>query len=141
MPRLSSGSLQRSKFRGDRLRTLRDLHGMKQEDLANRLHVTVTALSKWENGKNDPRPAIIPDILAAFPETTREYFFDTGELPKSDHAQSPLIGFSGSVFGEVEVILRGGWSFFHTSPRGPYDDEYSNLREGRLLFFLIKTNT
>ncbi len=91
-------------------------------------------LSKWENGKNDPRLAIIPDILEAFPETTREYLFDTGELLKSDQPQRPLIGFPGSVFGEVEVVLRGGWSFFYTSPAS-FDDGYSDLREGRLLFF------
>ncbi|WNS78752.1 helix-turn-helix transcriptional regulator [Domibacillus sp. DTU_2020_1001157_1_SI_ALB_TIR_016] len=41
---------------GDKLKKLRQENGYSQNDLADKLHVTAQAISKWENNKS------IPDI-------------------------------------------------------------------------------
>ena len=38
----------------DRLKKMREEHGLSQAALADRLHVTRQAVSKWENGTSDP---------------------------------------------------------------------------------------
>ena len=39
---------------GDNINFLRKKHGLTQEELASRIFVTRTAVSKWEQGKTDP---------------------------------------------------------------------------------------
>lgn len=40
---------------GERIKSLREMHGMTQEDLAKICKVSDKAISTWENGKNIPR--------------------------------------------------------------------------------------
>ncbi|WP_018393304.1 helix-turn-helix transcriptional regulator [Bacillus sp. 37MA] len=42
---------------GDKLKKLRQENGYSQNELADKLHVTAQAVSKWENNKS------IPDII------------------------------------------------------------------------------
>jgi transcriptional regulator with XRE-family HTH domain len=42
---------------GDKLKTLRKEHNYSQQQLAEKLHVTAQAISKWENNKS------VPDII------------------------------------------------------------------------------
>lgn len=45
---------------------LRKQRGLTQEQLANILNVSVTAVSKWENGNNRPDIEILPDLADVF---------------------------------------------------------------------------
>ncbi|MEH6857834.1 helix-turn-helix domain-containing protein [Priestia megaterium] len=42
---------------GDKLKELRKEHNYSQQQLAEKLHVTAQAISKWENNKS------VPDII------------------------------------------------------------------------------
>ena len=51
---------------GDRIRMMRELHGMTQEAFAKRVHVSQPAVSQWEAGKKLPaRPTqfVVADVL------------------------------------------------------------------------------
>lgn len=45
---------------GKRIATLRRTKGLSQEQLAELLHVSAQAVSKWENGKSLPETATLP---------------------------------------------------------------------------------
>lgn len=51
---------------GESIRTLRKQHHMTQEDLANKLGVSISAISKWETGKNLPDTDILYKISSLF---------------------------------------------------------------------------
>lgn len=44
------------------LRTLRESNGLTQEGLAQRLHVTRQAVSRWENGETIPNPETLKQL-------------------------------------------------------------------------------
>lgn len=50
---------------GKRIATLRKIKGLSQEQLAEQLHVSAQAVSKWETGKSLPETATLPLLSAA----------------------------------------------------------------------------
>lgn len=50
---------------GKRIATLRKMKGLSQEQLADQLHVSAQAVSKWETGKSLPETATLPLLSAA----------------------------------------------------------------------------
>lgn len=50
---------------GQRIATLRRTKGLSQEQLAQQLHVSTQAVSKWETGKSLPETATLPLLSAA----------------------------------------------------------------------------
>ena len=60
---------------GKRIQQLRRSQGMTQKDLAQMLHVTDKAVSKWERGLNYPDMAIL-EPLAVVLNTTVVYLLD-----------------------------------------------------------------
>ena len=50
---------------GRNIYQLRKLRKLTQEDLANQLHVSCQAVSKWETGLSLPDTLILPQIAAA----------------------------------------------------------------------------
>ena len=57
---------------GEKLQALRKEKGLTQEELAERLYVSRTAVSKWESGKGYPSIDSIKDIAAFFSITIDE---------------------------------------------------------------------
>ena len=55
---------------GVRIRALRKARGMKQEDFAEALGVSVQTVSRWENGTNAPDIAMLPLLCACFHVTS-----------------------------------------------------------------------
>ena len=49
-------------MRGHRIRQRREDLGMTQQELADKLLVTVQAVSQWENGKTQPDSDRIPQL-------------------------------------------------------------------------------
>jgi len=44
---------------GERIRSQREKRGLKQQDIANALHISPQAVSKWERGENAPDVALL----------------------------------------------------------------------------------
>jgi transcriptional regulator with XRE-family HTH domain len=61
---------------GSNVRKLRDLKGMKQEELAAMLGITPGALSNIENDKGDPTLSRIEEIAGIFEVSVTELFDD-----------------------------------------------------------------
>ncbi len=59
---------------GNRIKELRIKNKVTQEELANALHISTQAVSKWENG-GSPDLELVPEIAAYFNVTT-DYLFD-----------------------------------------------------------------
>ena len=59
-------------FTGNQIRTLRMKKNMTQRELAELLHVTDKAVSKWERGKNYPDLAMLPTLAEALDTTVSE---------------------------------------------------------------------
>lgn len=50
---------------GQRIATLRHAAHLRQQDIANKCHVSVQAVSKWERGQNCPDLLLLDDLAAA----------------------------------------------------------------------------
>ena len=50
-----------------RIRALRKARGMKQEDFAEALGMSVQTVSRWENGTDGPDIVMLPLLCACFP--------------------------------------------------------------------------
>lgn len=59
---------------GKKLKALRKLKGITQEELSEVLHISYQAISKWENGLAQPDISIIPVIANYFAVTIDELF-------------------------------------------------------------------
>lgn len=51
---------------GTNIRLLRKTKNITQEELANALHISYQAISKWENGSSQPDIALLPAIANYF---------------------------------------------------------------------------
>lgn len=59
---------------GDKIKLLRKLKGVTQEELSEVLHISFQAISKWENGLAQPDISMIPVIANYFGVTIDELF-------------------------------------------------------------------
>lgn len=65
---------------GNRIRALRGEKGITQEELAQELHVTGQAVSKWETGLSTPDIELLPRLSVFFGVTIDELFSMTDEM-------------------------------------------------------------
>lgn len=100
---------------GNVIRQLRKANEISQETLAEKMNVTVQAVSKWENGLSIPDVSLIPEIAEHFGVTTDYLFF--GEDKKSSDPGIPNDGnlyivqaMNGKILGceqwQSEKIIR-----------------------------------
>jgi len=61
---------------GDRLKHIRQRHGLSQRELARRANMTNGSLSNIEQSKVSPSVASLEKILSAFPMSLQEFFAD-----------------------------------------------------------------
>ena len=61
---------------GEKIKSLREQNGITQDDLAERLYVTRTAVSKWENDKGLPSIDTLKRIAELFGVTLDELVSD-----------------------------------------------------------------
>lgn len=82
---------------GDRLRDARKAAGLTQRQLADKINVSNTSISNWEQCVSTPDPDTIQNLCWAL-EIQPNYFFDTpfatvpGIVPMPEMRKIPLIG-------------------------------------------------
>ena len=88
----------------EKLRTLRNQRGFTQEELAERLFVSRTAISKWESGRGYPNIDSLKAIAKLFSVTVDELL--SGEevltIAEEDHKQKTT-HLRDLVFGLLDV--------------------------------------
>ena len=82
---------------GDKIKLLRKLKGITQEELSDVLHISYQAISKWKTGKSKPDTTIIPIIAEYFKVTIDELFY----YDKSDENQ-----IKDSYFETIYLLLK-----------------------------------
>ena len=72
---------------GANIRRLRDLSGMTQEDLAEKLDVARSTVTQWENGWSNPRMGMIQKLAGVFGVSTADIVYDgPGAAPATSGA-------------------------------------------------------
>ena len=97
---------------GARIKELRKLRGIKQEDFAEGLGVSVQTVSRWENGVNYPDISMLPAI-ASFFRVTADYLLglegsdgmakllkttEVFEFKTKEEAEAMVMKFKGEQF-------------------------------------------
>ena len=62
-----------SRKTGELIKEIRIEKNMKQKDLADRLFVSVAAVSKWENGHGFPDVSVLPDLCRILDLSIEEF--------------------------------------------------------------------
>ena len=69
---------------GERLRYLREERELRQQDVAEHIHVSLRMLSYYESDKHFPRDADMIISLAKFFDVSLDYLFGLTEVRRSD---------------------------------------------------------
>ena len=85
----------------DRVKTLRDLRGLSQGDLAQIIGVDVNTIWRWENGRSSPARSI--QKLAQALDTTTAYLLGETDNPK--RYTSRLLELVGTDGNESSLIV------------------------------------
>ncbi len=91
-------------YTGEKISTLRREKGLTQQELAELLHVTNKAVSKWERGRNYPDLALLQPLAAALDTTIAELL--GVEQPITENAISVL----SAISEQEKQSIR--WSLF-----------------------------
>lgn len=78
---------------GSRLKELRELKGLRQEDVANVFSYGKSTISQWESGRNEPEYEILVKLAEYF-EVTTDYLLGKTNSPNStlNSNKIPLLG-------------------------------------------------
>ncbi len=93
---------------GAKIKTLRQVHSMTQEQLAQQLGVSAQAVSKWESGVNMPDIQLLPDLSVIFGVTIDELFAMTDEcrMERVEHMIEDVRFLSEGDFRQSERFLK-----------------------------------
>lgn len=92
----------------EKLQNLRKKYGMTQQELADKLYVSRTAVSKWESGKGYPNIDSLKSIATLFSVSVDELLSggEMLELAESD-GKSRVEKTCGLIFGLLDVVAIG----------------------------------
>lgn len=92
---------------GDKIKKLRQNIGMSQTELAEKLHISNQAISKWENNTSDPTINLLPDLASILGVSIDDLFEYTDD--KAYEQIENMIGidfnFSQAEFSKAEHFL------------------------------------
>lgn len=81
------------KILGSRLKELRELKGLRQEDIANEFSYGKSTVSQWESGRNEPEYEILVKLAKYFNVTTDYLLGKTNSPhPMANSTQIPILG-------------------------------------------------
>lgn len=76
---------------GKRMKEVRKLRGYTQEDIANKLAVSVSAVKKWEQDKTDPNTAMFVE-LADYLDVSLDYLLNrSNDLSRIPTVENDLL--------------------------------------------------
>lgn len=81
---------------GDKIRELRLMHRLSQNELAKSLHVSQQVITKWENGKSEPSSSAINNLASYF-DVSADYLLGrtSSKVPEKDLSQNQkLVAYS-----------------------------------------------
>lgn len=89
----------------EKLQQLRKQHQLTQEQLAEKLYVSRTAVSKWESGRGYPNLSSLKDIAGLF-QISLDDLLSNEELLDAAKAENQrnLGKLSGSIFAGIDCI-------------------------------------
>jgi len=109
---------------GKNIKQLRNVKGITQDQLAEKLHVTRQAVSNWENGKTQPDIETLSALAECFEITVEELIYGTS-TPQNDpkviieKTTKKGIDTGAAVGIALAVVLSYtkwhsiGWAIFH----------------------------
>jgi len=86
---------------GDRLRALRQQHGLSLRELAEQVGVTATALHSWERGRRNPKHKHLKAFASAFKLSEQELLAE----PDFAALDSPLDGLAYPRATELAAVV------------------------------------
>ena len=88
---------------GELIHHYRIKKGYSQKDLADKLHVTISAISSWERGNNKPSLDIALEIANDLGITLDEFFLTRSLAPKLFHLIHEVISFN-QAYVEIDHV-------------------------------------
>ena len=89
----------------EKLKELRKQHNMTQEQLAERLYVSRTAISKWESGKGYPNIESLKNISKTFSVSIDELLSNNELLQAAENEnKSNISKLSSLIFGILDLM-------------------------------------
>ena len=105
---------------GQNIKKFREEKGLRQEDLAEQLHVTRQAVSNWENGKTQPDLETLQKIAQVLEVSVEEHIY--GERRQTTVIKQKTVKkvTKGLSFGAALAMVISyvtwrsiGWAIFH----------------------------
>lgn len=106
---------------GQFLRQKRNEKGMTQKELAEKLFLSESAISKWEKGKSYPDITMIPDICSVLDISEHELISGANDTEYHEMKRDARIfrKLTGTFFwGFTGGVCAGAYYMFHMRPRG-----------------------
>lgn len=118
----------------EKIVAIRRALGLTQEEFADKLEVSQSTVTRWENG-SVPRGPLLQRI-ADLANTTVERLFGVGELPDPSHANIPVVGYvgAGSQVLPFDDYARGQGMAFVERPPGLTGDAVALEVQGDSMF-------
>jgi transcriptional regulator with XRE-family HTH domain len=92
---------------GDRLKRLRIINSLTQEELASRADLTKGFISQLENDATSPSIATLKDILDVFGVSMQEFFSDTTDAEDIVYGKEARVQASNDEKIQVELLVPG----------------------------------
>lgn len=102
---------------GNRIKKLRMDHGLSQEELGEKLHVTRQTVSNWENNKNYPELSILVNLAELFDITVDEILNEEHEdvCESNEKMKRKMIGSRIGLLLAIVIFLLSGYALWQMS--------------------------
>ncbi|HEU0265210.1 MAG TPA: XRE family transcriptional regulator [Geobacterales bacterium] len=92
---------------GERLKRLRMINSLTQEELASRADLTKGYISQLENDATSPSIATLKDLLDVFGVSMQEFFSDSGQVTEVVFGKEARVHSSDSDRFRVDLLVPG----------------------------------
>lgn len=105
---------------GKAIQILRKKRSISQGELAQQLHVSIQAVSKWETGRANPELSLLPGLAELFGVSIDELFSEGTETP----AQGEILEQNGNGWNQ---LAQTAWAGTYLPSYGPYTPSEEEL--------------
>ena len=94
---------------GEKIKTLRKNKNLSQEDFAEKIGVTQSTITKWENGVQSPRSKNIEKLIKNLDTTISELFTDSDITQQEEQEKKHYsMSFWGQVIDNAKEVIEHG---------------------------------